>query len=54
MEKNFVTKRKLSLTTTESTLSLSAKDEWNTKEGTSKSMKNELYVQQYGKRGLSS
>jgi len=29
------------------------KDEWNTKEGCGKSMKNALYVQQYGKRHLS-
>jgi len=29
------------------------KDEWYTKEGRSKSMKNVLYVQQYGKRYLS-
>jgi len=28
------------------------KDEWNTKEGTDKSIKNTLYVQQYGKRHL--
>jgi len=34
---------------TESTLS---KDEWDTKEGSGKSMKNALYVQQYGKRHL--
>jgi len=29
------------------------KDEWDTKEDTGKSMKNALYVQQYGKRHLS-
>jgi len=28
------------------------KDKWNTKEGTGKSMKNALYVHQYGKRHL--
>jgi len=27
-------------------------DKWGTKEGTGKSMKNALYVQQYGKRHL--
>jgi len=30
-----------------------SKDEWDTKEGTGKSMKNALYVQQCGKRHLS-
>jgi len=30
-----------------------SKDEWDTKEGTDKSMKTALYVQQYGKRHLS-
>jgi len=30
-----------------------SKDEWDTKEGTGKSMKNALYVQWYGKRHLS-
>jgi len=30
--------------TTKSTLFMVNKDEWDTKEGTSKSMKNELYV----------
>jgi len=29
------------------------KDEWDTKEGCGKSMKNALYVQRYGKRHLS-
>jgi len=29
------------------------KDEWDTKEGRGKSMKNALYVQRYGKRHLS-
>jgi len=31
-----------------------SKDEWDTKEGPGKSMKNALYVQRYGKRHLSS
>jgi len=30
-----------------------SKDEWDTKEGTGKSMKNALHVQWYGKRYLS-
>jgi len=30
-----------------------SKDEWDTKEGPGKSMKNALYVQQHGKRPLS-
>jgi len=30
-----------------------SKDEWDTKEGTGKSIKNALYVQQYGKRQFS-
>jgi len=30
-----------------------SKDEWDTKEDTGKSMKNTLYVRQYGKRHLS-
>jgi len=38
--------------TTKSTPFAVSKDEWDTKEGTSKSMKNALYVQQYGKRHL--
>jgi len=29
-----------------------SKDEWDTKEGSGKSIKNALYVQQYGKRHL--
>jgi len=29
-----------------------SKDEWDTKEGTGKSMKNALYAQQYGKKHL--
>jgi len=47
-----ITKRKPSRATTESTLF--GKDEWNTKEGTGKSMKNALYVLQYAKRHFSS
>jgi len=39
--------------TTKSTLFAVSKDEWDTKEGTGKSMKNALYVQQYSKRYLS-
>jgi len=39
--------------TTKSTAFVVSKDEWDTKEGTGKSMKNALYVQQYGKRHLS-
>jgi len=46
-------KRKLSNATTKSTLFTISKDEWNTKEGTGKLMKNELYVLQYVKRHLS-
>jgi len=38
--------------TTKSTLSVESRDEWNTKEGTGKSMKNALHVQQYGIRYL--
>jgi len=36
-----------------STLFTVSKDEWNTKEGTGKSMKNALYVQWYGKKRFS-
>jgi len=39
--------------TTKSTLFEVNKDEWDTNEGHGKSMKNALYVQQYGKRHLS-
>jgi len=39
--------------TTKSTLFVVNKDEWYTKEGRTKSMKNALYVQRYGKRHLS-
>jgi len=41
------------LPTTKSTLFVTNKDEWYTKEGRGKSMKNALYVQRYGKRHLS-
>jgi len=36
--------------TTKSTLFAVRKDEWDTKEGTGKSMKNALYLQRHGKR----
>jgi len=39
--------------TTKSTLFVVNKDEWYTKEGRGKSMKNALHVQRYGKRHLS-
>jgi len=42
------------VSTTKSTLFMVNKDEWYTKEGRAKSMKNTLYVQRYGKRHLSS
>jgi len=48
-----VMKRNPSHATTQSILFLISKDEWNTKEDTGKSMKNVLYVLQYGKRHLS-
>jgi len=38
--------------TTKSTLFMESKDEWDTNEGTSKSMKNALHVQWYDKRHL--
>jgi len=38
------------VSTKKSILSAEKKDQWDTKEGTGKSMKNALYVQQYGKR----
>jgi len=38
--------------TTKSTLFTVSKDEWDTKEGTGKSLKNALYVKRYGKRHL--
>jgi len=42
--------RKPSHATTKLTLCTDSKDEWNTKEDTGKSLKNELYVLQYAKR----
>jgi len=39
--------------TTKSTLFIVNKDKWDTKEVPGQSMKNVLYVQQYGKRHLS-
>jgi len=39
--------------TTKSTLFMVIKDEWDTKEGTGKSMKNALHVRWYSKRHLS-
>jgi len=41
--------RKPSCATTKSTLFTISKDEWNTKEGTGKSMKNTLHILQYAK-----
>jgi len=38
--------------TTKSTLFVESKDEWDTKEGTGKSMKNALHVQRCGTRHL--
>jgi len=38
--------------TTKSIVFMVNKDEWDTKEGRGKSMKNALYVQRYGKRHL--
>ena len=46
---DFRHERKLSFVTTKLTLFA---DEWNTKEGTGKSMKNALYVMRYAKRHL--
>jgi len=40
------------VSTTKSTLLVVNKDEWCTKEGCAKSMKNALYVQRYGNRYL--
>jgi len=40
------------VSTTKLTLLVVSKDEWYTKEGTGKFMKNALHVQQYGKRHL--
>jgi len=39
--------------TTKLTPFVASKDEWDTKEGPGKSMKNALHVQQYSKRHLS-
>ena len=50
---NFRFEGKLSHATAKSTPLAISKDEWNTKEDTSKSMKNALYVLQYVKRHLS-
>jgi len=47
-----ITQRKISHSTTKSTLFAVGKDEWNTKEGTGNSMNNALYVLQYAKRHL--
>ena len=44
---------KPSRSTAKSTLFAASKDEWDTKEDTGKSMKNELYVLRYAKRYLS-
>jgi len=41
------------LPTTKLTLFVASKDEWDTKEGPGKSIKNALYVQQYIKRHFS-
>jgi len=49
IRKNFCYKEEAITTITESTLFIVSKYEWNTKEGTGKSMKNELYVQWYAK-----
>ena len=50
---DFHYKEKPSHATAKSTLFAVSKDEWDTKEDTSKSMKNALYVLQYAKRHLS-
>ena len=44
---------KPSCATAKSTLLTVGKDEWDTKEGTGKSMRNTLYILQYAKRHLS-
>jgi len=44
----FITKGSHHMPTTKSTLFVVNKDEWYTKEGRGKSMKNTLHVQQYG------
>jgi len=48
----FLYEWKPSHASTKLTLFVVSKDEWDTKEGTGKSMKKALYVQQYGKRHL--
>jgi len=48
-----VTHRSHHVPTTKSTLFVVNKVEWDTKEGTGKSMKNALHAQQCGKRHLS-
>ena len=50
---DFCYKGKPSCATTKLTLFAVSKDEWDTKEDTSKSMKNALYVLRYAKRHLS-
>jgi len=52
-EKISIMKLSHHLPTIKLTLFLVSKDEWDTKEGTGKSMKNALHVQWYGKRYLS-
>jgi len=49
-----ITQRKPSHAATKSTLFTVSKDEWNTKEGIGKSLKNTMHVLQYMKRNLSS
>jgi len=43
----------MDMPTTKSTLIIVSKDQWDTKEGTGKSMKNALHVQWYGQKHLS-
>ena len=50
---NFRYRRKTQKNTTKLTLFTVSKDEWDTKEDTSKSMKNALYVLRYAQRHLS-
>jgi len=47
-----IMKRKPLCATTESTLLMVSKDDWDTKEGTGKFMKNVLYILHYAKRHL--
>jgi len=49
---DFLNKWKPSHAYHKSTLFVVNKDEWDTKEGRGKSMKNALYVQSFGKRHL--